>query len=71
MLDIILYRALESPCGIAIATTNPYQCRQAIYALRKQLKDADLLSLKICTSRDDPLGELWIVKGDVEDVEGE
>lgn len=56
----LLYRALNSECGIAVRTDNPDKLRQQLYRARKQ--DEDLACLTLAASRTDPENELWIVK---------
>lgn len=56
----LLYRAYNSPKGIAVTTTSPERLRQKLYAVRKADKDLSCLSFTL--SPHDPAGELWIVR---------
>lgn len=56
----LLYRAYNSPKGIAVTTNSPERLRQKLYAARKV--DPDLASLSFTISPFNPTGELWIVK---------
>jgi hypothetical protein len=55
-----LYRALNSPHGIVVETSDPERLRQKLYAERK--KDPDLAVISINISRTQPESQLWLVK---------
>lgn len=61
----ILYSALRSRLGIAVATTNPQESLRD-FARAKAL-DAELSPLRIVPSRTNPNGEVWILKPSLED----
>lgn len=58
-LTELLYRALESPYGIAVETEDPNHLRQKLYPIRKTTPEFDPLAF--CIS---PLNanDLWIIK---------
>lgn len=55
-----LYKALNSPHGVVISTTNVERLRAKLYTERK--KDPDLSRLSINVSRTSPETEIWIIK---------
>jgi hypothetical protein len=60
-LSYLLYRASESPIGLAVRTNNPQLLRNKLYALRKQLGLTNLTFIQ------PPVGSdtcLWIIKKD-------
>lgn len=59
----LLFSALESPRGIAVATSDPEGLRQRLYTARRKSPDPDLFkSLAFLLSPAEPKSELWIVK---------
>jgi hypothetical protein len=56
----LLYRALNSPRGTIIETSDPERLRQKLYAERK--KDPVLECLSFVISPSHPASQLWIVK---------
>lgn len=58
----LLYKALTTPHGIVVRTSNPDLLRQRLYKERKLAGDPALNSLILAESRGDPKTELWIVK---------
>lgn len=58
----LLYRALASPYGIAVASTNPVLARTRLYATRTKLSDPDLAELSLSLNPLNPQGELFIAK---------
>ena len=55
-----LYRALNSPVGIAIVTNDADKLRRKLYTLMS--KDESFKKLSLHLSPTHPNGELWIVK---------
>lgn len=55
-----LYRALHSPHGVVVETSDPERLRQKLYAERK--KDPDLSRISINISRTQPESQLWLIK---------
>lgn len=62
MIDL-LYQAMTSPYGIAVATDNVHACQAACYRARIKADDPDLERLQFRPSPTNPEGELWIIKG--------
>lgn len=58
-LDALLYRAMTSPFGIVVESSDPDRLRQKLYPLRKA--QPDFLSLSFVLSPMNP-NELWIVR---------
>lgn len=58
------YEALGQPLGVVVETNDVENCRQKLYALRREANDRDLDSLGIVISPDKP-GQIWIVKKQV------
>lgn len=56
----LLYRAYNSPFGVAIETEDLDRFRQRLYLARK--RDPDLLCISICVAPDNPTTGLWLVK---------
>ena len=59
-LASILYRALESPYGIEVLTSNPTALRAKLYPARKESPAFSCLAFIIPPTN--PEGSLWIVK---------
>jgi hypothetical protein len=55
------YRALHSEFGVEIATSDPTQVRNKLYAARHEAKDTDLDIISVCVSPFDAT-KLWLVK---------
>lgn len=59
----LLFTALESPRGIAVATSDPDGLRQRLYSARRKSPEPDLFKpLAFLLSPSAPKSELWIVK---------
>lgn len=58
----LLSAALNSPCGVAVATSDPQRLKQRLYAEIR--KDPDFAIISLNTSRTDPANELWLVRKD-------
>ena len=63
ILDL-LYKALRSPFGIVVATSDVTQLTAKLYAARKGIAELSPLILK--PSPLDPTAQLWIVRSDAE-----
>jgi len=61
------YRALHSPLGIELVTSDAHTIRSRLYAVRRDAKDVDLQKISICSSPFDPM-RLWLVKRDPSDA---
>ena len=57
----LLYRALSSPLGVAAKCNNFQLAQQRLYAIRREIGDAELASLQF---RRSPWGdhEIWLTK---------
>jgi len=60
------YRALHSPSGIELNTSDPEGVRARLYAVRREAQDSDLESIRIYLSPFDPT-KLWLVKKVLQD----
>lgn len=63
MKDTLLefwYRALRTPEGICIRSTNPYTTKSYLYRVRRDAGDPSIIPLCIVSSPDSP-DELWII----------
>lgn len=58
----LLYSAMESPCGVIIATEEPERLRQKLYKLKRENPAFAALAFQL--SPTNPTSELWIVKRD-------
>lgn len=56
----LLYSALNSDYGVAVATNDPHRLRQQLYAIRRKADDPQLVALALVVPAED--GFLWIVK---------
>jgi hypothetical protein len=56
-----LYKALASPFGIVLRTSDVERARQKLYAARREACDESLNALGLTPSPTSP-DELWIVK---------
>jgi hypothetical protein len=57
-----LYKALASPRGIVLRTSDVERARQKLYAARREACDEALNALGLTPSPSAPETELWIVK---------
>ena len=61
----MLARALDSPLGVAVITERPELTRTKLYEVRAL--HPEFKGILIQTSRTNPAGELWLLKGDTPD----
>jgi hypothetical protein len=66
-----LYQALAHPTGIEIRVENPIKAAAALRRAKKQSGDAELQTLKVFISPEDPDNYVWILKKDATDAEAE
>lgn len=64
------YKALASPEGLCLSTTDREAMRQKLYAARAEVKDAALDELSLVLSPVDA-SHVWIVKRKQSDANGE
>lgn len=57
-----LYRALDTPLGVVIETSDVELLRTRLYAARREAMNPDFRFLTFTPSRSDPKGALWIVR---------
>ena len=57
----LLYKALTSPYGIVVRTSDVKRLQAKLYAERKAAQDPALDGLSFTPSRTNPAEELWIV----------
>lgn len=62
------YRALQSPLGIELNTSDPEALQRRLYTVRHEAKDKDLEEISVCVSPLDPT-RLWLVKRKPKDAE--
>lgn len=65
----LLYRALDTPYGIAVSVSDKKRAQAHLYAARASSDDPGLDRLQIRTSPNAPDNEIWIVKGSEKDAE--
>lgn len=63
-----LQRALESPYGIVVRTSDVPTLRQRLYAERRKVGPSPLDDLILSPSRANPTEELWIINPPKEEV---
>ena len=59
----LLFRALETPLGIIVATNDPESLRQRLYAEKRKSPSPEQFDrLSFIISPDNPTSELWIIR---------
>ena len=61
-LVALLDRALHSPLGIAVRTSDPERLRQKLYATKRELASPDYEELLFKPANDRPQDTIWIIK---------
>lgn len=61
-LTEFLYRALQTPTGIVVKTSNVELLRNRLYATRREAQNIEFEVLTFMPSRTTPKTELWIAR---------
>lgn len=59
----VLRSALQSERGVVVSVSDATLAKQQMYRARGEAPGEGLDDLQLRTSPDDPIGEIWIVKG--------
>lgn len=58
----LIDRALRSPLGIAVRTSDPERLRAKLYACKRELQNPDYEELLFKPANDRPHDTIWIIK---------